>query len=101
MVLSLIQYLGVVAAFVVADWSRRRFEKKLWVLFFFVAVIAGNVAYLVIGFAWALANPDATMAIAHEIGGELPVAFGGTFVGAGVGLLSSLGDRIWKARKTS
>ena len=99
--ITFLQFIGLVAAFVVASWARLKFQ-NLWVrvLFFFIAVIAGNVVYLVLGLIWASANP-ATNDIARTIGQNGWVVFGSTIVGAIVGLASSLSDQFRTTRKTN
>lgn len=95
MVISTLQFIGIVAALVVAAWARWKF-KSVWlkVLFFFVAMIAGNLVYLVLGIAWDLMNPTPSHAIAHEVGRNGWDVIGGTLVGAAVGLFTSFSDRF-------
>ena len=90
-----LQFIGLVVAFVVGAWARRKF-KNPWVkvVFFFVAVIAGNLVYVVLGIAWALANPETLHAVAYEIGHKGWEVLGSTVVGALVGLLTSFADRL-------
>jgi hypothetical protein len=93
--IATLQFIALVVTFVVAAWTRRKF-KSIWakVLFFFVAVIAGNLIYLVVGIAWALTNPATSHAVAQEIGRNGWGVLGSTVVGALVGLLTSFGDRL-------
>jgi membrane associated rhomboid family serine protease len=96
--ISILEFIGLVTAFAVAAWARRKF-KSMWpkVLFFFVAVVAGNVVYFVLGVICAIwASADA-----HAIGVNGWEAFGATIVGAMAGLLSSLSDRFRTVRKSN
>jgi hypothetical protein len=99
--ITFLMFIGLAAAFVVASWARLKF-RNLWVrvIFFFIAVIAGNVVYLVVGLIWALANPAADV-IARTIGRNGWEVLGGTIVAAIAGLASSLSDRFRITPKAS
>lgn len=55
--IAILQFIGLVVSFAVAGWARLKLKSR-WVkvLFFFVAVIAGNVVYLGLGVIWAMAD---------------------------------------------
>jgi hypothetical protein len=95
-----LEFIGLVAAFVVASWARLKFQ-NLWVrvLFFFIAVIAGHVVYLLLGLIWASMNP-ATYDVARTIGKNVWEVLGSTIVGAIAGFASSLPDLFRTTRKT-
>jgi biotin transporter BioY len=100
--IAALEFIGLVVAFVVAAWARRKF-KSIWakVLFFFVAAIAGNLTYVTLGVAWALMNPETSHAVAREVGRDGWEVLGSTVGGALVGLLTSFADRFRTARKSN
>lgn len=104
--LSILEFVGLAVTVVVAAWARRKF-KSIWakVLFFFVAVIAGNVVYFISGIVCAiiLASGDRAMvsANAHAVGANGWSTIGASVVAAIAGLVSSLPDRIWPVRKSN
>jgi hypothetical protein len=95
----LAEFIGVGVAFVVNVWGQYRFE-SIWVkvLFFFIAIIAGNLVYLTLGIAWAMTNPATEHAVAHEVGSQAGQVLGATTGTAIFVLAVSLG-RYRKARK--
>lgn len=100
--ISILSFLGTAVAFAVAGWARLKL-KSVWVkvLFFFVAVIAGNVVYLGLGIAWALTNTATVHAVAQDVGRNGWGVLASTIVGAIVGLVSSLPDRFRLLRKSN
>ena len=92
MLLVLLLLIGPTVAFFVADWARRFDSLPAKVLGFCAAVIAGNVAYLVVVFISALMNPAAHVR-ARGGGHDGWEVFGGTIVAAIVGLV--VGDLWW------
>jgi hypothetical protein len=100
--ISVLSFVGLAVAFVIAAWARRKFD-GIWlkVLFFFAAVIAGNLVYLVLGIAWdllgiawGLTSPLPSHAFAREVGLHGFEVLASTVVGALVGLLTSFSDRL-------
>jgi hypothetical protein len=93
------EFIGVAVTFVLGAWGQYKFE-SIWVkvLFFFVAIIAGNLVYLTLGIAWAMTNPATEHAVAHEVGRQVLQVLGTTTGSAVFVLAVSLG-RYRKARK--
>lgn len=103
--LSVLEFVALAVAFVVAGWARRKY-KAIWakVLFFFAAVIAGNVVYFILGVICAiiLSADAATRTVnAHAVGSNGWEVLSATIVAAVVGFVRSLSDPMWPIRKST
>ena len=100
MVLTNLHLIGGVVSFIIGTWTRRKFEIGwTYLLFFFAAMIAGIVVYLVLGIIWASWDPETSKATAHAVGAGIWGTLGDTLVGTFVGLFTPLGDNFFRRRQ--
>lgn len=99
--IAILQLIGLVVSFAVAGWARLKLKSR-WVkvLFFFVAVIAGNVVYLGLGVIWAMADPATLHATARAVGLNGWQVLGSTIAAAFAGLVFPLVDGMRRVRKS-